>query len=153
MNQSLYNWTFDDTKNRSTLWYIIALSIVIWFTIWWFFTKQYWMSFLMLLVAWVFFFIENNADDIIGVDITELWIKIWDNFYDYSTLDWYSFIYSGDEAIILRLSTNKTGIKRLDLKINSWIAIHLKEILPNYIEAKDNQELSMSEKIINLLQL
>ena len=118
MNQSLYNWTFDDTKNRSTLWYIIALSIVIWFTIWWFFTKQYWMSFLMLLVAWVFFFVENNANDIIGVDITELWIKIWDNFYDYSTLDWYSFIYSGDEAIILRLSTNKTGIKRLDLKIN-----------------------------------
>jgi hypothetical protein len=153
MNQILYNWTFDDTKNRSALWYIIALSIVIWFTIWWFFTKQYWMSFLMLLVAWVFFFVENNADDTIHVSITELWIKVWDIFYDYTVLDGYSFIYSWEEAILLRLSTNKSWIKRLDLKINSEIAVQLKEILPNYIEAKDNQELSMTEKIINLLQL
>jgi len=25
----LYTWNFDDTKNRSSIWYIIAISVVI----------------------------------------------------------------------------------------------------------------------------
>jgi len=152
-NNILYNWNFEDKKNRSTLWYIIALSIVIGLVVWWFLTKQYWMSFIILLISWLTYFIENNSDEHLNVDITELWIKIWAIFYDYSKVDSFSFIYSWENAILLRLNLNKKWIRFLDLNIDNSIVIDLKPILINYIEENPKWELSFSEKIIKLLKL
>ena len=76
MSKVIYEWEFDDNKNRWTLWYIIALSIVLWLSIWWFFTKQYWMSFIILLIAWLVYFVENNSSDEIKVEILDLWINV-----------------------------------------------------------------------------
>lgn len=153
MSNIIYNWKFEDNKNRGSLWYIIALSIVIWLSIWWFLTKQYWMSFIVLLIAWVTYFIENNSDDEIEVSINELWIKIWQSFYDFSKIDSYSFIYNWDNAIYLRLDLNKKWLRTLDLDINNSIALELKWVLGNYLTENPKWELKFSEKIISLLKL
>lgn len=149
----LYSWTFPDNKDRSQLWYIIALSIIIWLVIWWFLTKQYWMSFFIILLSWIIFYIENNSSDIIKVEITELWIKVDDFFYDYSKIDNYTFIYEWENAIICRLNLNKKWIKTVDLKIDNTIALELKNILPQYLKENEKEDFSFVEKIIRILKL
>ena len=118
MTNYIYSWKFEDKKNRSQLWYIIALSIVIWLAIWWFLTKQYGMSFIVLLIAWLVFFVENNSEDEIEVKITDLWIYIWESFYDYNGIQGFSIWYLWDSAEILRLYLNKKWIAVLDLNVN-----------------------------------
>lgn len=149
----LYSWKFPDIKERGQLWYIIILSIVIWLVIWWFFTKQYWMSFIVLLLTWIIFYIENNSDDNVTVDISELWIKIWLSFYDYSKIDSYTLIYEWENAVILRLILNKRWIKVLDLKIDNSVAIELKLILPEFIKENEKEDFSFTDKIIRMLKL
>jgi len=75
-NTVLYTWNFEDKKDRSALWYIIALSFVIGMIIWGFITKQYGMSFLFMLLAGIVFYIENNAEDEISVEVTPLGMRI-----------------------------------------------------------------------------
>jgi len=153
MSNTIYNWNFSDSKNRWKLWYIIAISIILGLAIWWIFTKQYWLSFIVFLVAWISFFIDNNSSDDVEVYISDLWIKVGDYFYDYSWINNYSFIYSWSNATFLRLDLNKKWIKRIDLKIDNEICSQLKNILPNFIEETKWWELTNSEKIINLLKL
>jgi len=72
-NNILYTWNYEDAKDRSPLWYVIALSVAIWLIIWWFLTRQYGMSIVIMLVWGFFYFLENNAEDDISVAITQLW--------------------------------------------------------------------------------
>lgn len=153
MSNTIYEWKFSDSKNRGKLWYILAISIVLWLTIWWIFTKQYGLSFIVILLAGISLFIENNSADIVEIKINELWIKIWDYFYDFKSLDNYSFIYSGENATLLRLSLNKKWIRKIDLKINNSICSDLKNILSQFANEEKWWELTFSEKIINLLKL
>lgn len=151
--KTLYTWTFEDKKDRSPFWYIIAISIVIWLAIWWFLTKQYGMSFVVLLVAGIAFFVENNAEEQITVEIRELWMKISEKFYDFSRINSYTLIYSWENAILLRLNLAQRGISSIDVKINNSIASELKQILPNFIEENPKQDMSLMDKIIYLLKL
>jgi len=153
MSDIYYSWKFEDKKNRSSLWYVIALSIVVWLAIWWFLTKQYGMSFIVLLIAGLTYFIENNSDDEVEVLIWELWIKIWWSFYEYSRINSYSIIYNWENALLLRLNMNKQWLKNIDLKINNDIASELNKVLPSLLEENPKWELSLSEKIIHLLKL
>jgi len=153
MTDIIYTWDFPSKKQRWSTWYIITISIVIWLVIWWFLTKQYWMSFIIILITWLVFFVENNSEDNTKVEINELWIKIWDSFYDFSKISSYTLIYSQDNAILLRLNLNKSWIKVIDLIIDNNIAINLKNILPNYIEENPEWELSLTEKLISILKL
>lgn len=149
----LYTWKFEDKKNRGAMWYIIALSIVIWLSIWWFLTKQYWMSFIILLISWLSFFIENNSDDEVEIYITTLGIKIWNSFYDFPKIISYSFIYDWENAIFLKLNLNKKWIKTINLKVNNEITQDTKTILSEFIKENPKWKLSFSEKIISLLKL
>ena len=149
----LYSWTFPDEKNRWQLWYIIALSIIIGLVIWWFLTKQYWMSFIILLLSGIIFYIENNSEDNILVEINELWIKVSEYFYDYSKIDSYTFIYEWENAVILRLHLKKKWIKLIDLKIDNTVVLELKQILPNFIKENEKEDFSFTDKIIRMLKL
>ena len=153
MTEYIYSWKFDDKRNRWALWYTIALSIVIWLSVWGFFTKQYWMSFIVLLIAWLVYFVENNSEDIIEVKINELGIKIDKTFYDFTSIKSFWIVYKWEEASLIRLNLNKRWLRNIDLKLNWEIAKELKDILVNYIEELPKIELSASEKIINLLKL
>ena len=153
MSNIIYEWNFSDTKNRGSLWYIIVISIILWLAIWWIFTKQYWLSLIVFLITWITFFIENNSSEFVNIEISDLWIKIWDYFYDFSSINDFSYIYSWNDATLLRLKLNKKGIKQIDLKINNDICMELKNILPNYLNEVKWWKLTNSEKLINLLKL
>lgn len=153
MTNYIYSWKFDDKKNRSQLWYIIALSIVIWLAIWGFLTKQYGMSFIVLLIAWLVFFVENNAEDEIEVKITHLWIYIWETFYDYTWIQGFSICYLWDSAEILRLYLNKKWIAILDLNLNDDIVLDIQNYLSEFIENSWKVELTATDKLIRFLKL
>ncbi len=152
-SNTLYNWSYKDSKNRSPLWYIIALSIAIWLIIWWFLTRQYGMSIVIMLVVWFFYFLENNSEDEVSVELTDLGVKVQGNFYDYSRIWWYSIVYNWENALHLRLLMKKRGISVLNLNIDNSIASEIRTILPNYIEENEKQEITLSERIIHLLKL
>lgn len=149
----LYSWEFEDKKDRWPYWYIIALSIIIWIAIWWFMTGQYGMSFVVLFISWIFYFIENNSEDIVKVILTDVWIQIWKKFYEYTKITNYSYIYENDTPIFLRLVINKVSLKNMDLNIDQEIIQNLKNILPNYMEEDTKWELSVMEKLIHKLKL
>jgi len=151
--ENIYSWTFDNRKERSSTWYMVAISIAIWLVIWWFLTKQYGMSFIIILITWVFYYIDNNSEDEITVVINELWLNIWNNFYDFSVIESYTFIYEQENAIFLRLLLLKSNVRHIDLNIDNSIAIELKNILPNFITENPKEELTFSEKMINKINL
>jgi hypothetical protein len=149
----IYKWTFSDKKNRWKLWYIIAISVILWLSIWWIFTKQYFLSFIIILIAWVYFFLENNSSDDVEIIINDLGIKINENFNSYSKIESFSFGSIWEELVFLRLILNKKWIKGVDLRINNEIWKELKEILPNFIKETDEWEVSVTDKLINSLKL
>lgn len=153
MSENIYTWEFNDKRDRWTLWYIIALSIVIWLSVWWFFTKQYWMSFIVLLIAWLAYFIENNSSDYVEVKITNLWIKIAWIFYDFKSIESFWIVYEWDKPILLRFNINKTWLKNIDIKIDNNIINDIKNILLNNIKEIPQIELTSIEKIIKKLKL
>ena len=148
----LYSWNFSTKKNRWKFWYTIALALVIWIVIWWFIMKQYWLSFVVMIIAGIYLFIENNSEEKVDVKVSELWIFINTSFYEFTKIVWYSIIYDESEPILLRLYL-KTGIKILDLDINLEIAKNLKNILAKYLEENINWKLTFWDKIIRMLKL
>lgn len=153
-NEIIYTWSFSNDKNRWPLWYIIALSIVIWLVVWWFLTKQYVMSFLIILITWVYFFVENNSEEITSIYIQNLWINIWNSFYEYTKFQSFNVIYTWNEARFLRLILkNNVWVKFIDLSIDNNVASILKDILPNFIIEDDKTEISFSDKLIKFLKL
>lgn len=153
MSKNLYSWEFNDKKNRSQLWYIIAISIVIWSSIWWFFTSQYWFSFIILLIWWLYYFNENNSIDIVQVQISDIWININSVFYDYSSIKSFSIVYKWENPFLLRLNLNKKGLRYIDIHINRENLINIKSFLPEYLNETDKTELTFAEKMISLLKL
>lgn len=149
----IYNWNFSDEKNRWMMWWTLAIAIVIWIVAWWIFSGQYWLSIVFILAFWVMFFVENNSEKNINVEITNLWIKIWKEFYDFWKIENFSFIYNKENPVYLKIILNKRWIKTLILKVDNKICQDLKEILPNFIKEEKDSDLSFSEKLINFLKL
>lgn len=149
----IYTREFEDNKDRGPYWYIIALSIIVWIVIWGFLTRQYWMSFVVLFLSGLFYYIENNSEDIIKVILTDLWIQIGQNFYEYTKIEKFTYIYEWENPVFLRLVVNKVSLKNIDLKIDKNTFLELKNILPNYIEEDTKGELSFLEKVIHKLKL
>ncbi|MDD3302331.1 MAG: hypothetical protein PHN31_02165 [Candidatus Gracilibacteria bacterium] len=149
----LYNWEYKDKKDRSSTWYIVALAIIIGLVTWGILSKQYGMSLIILLVSGIFYFIENNSEEDVKVTITDLGIQVGQNFYDYSKINGFNYIYEGSNPVFLRLSINKTGLKIIDLDVNEKNVIDTREILGNFINEDSKGELNIIEKLINKLKL
>jgi len=152
-NNEIFSWSFSNDKGRGSMWYVIALSVIIGLVVWGFLTKQYVMSFLIILITGVTFFVENNSEENTHISITNLWIKVNNFFYDYSKITAFSLIYDGDQAVILRLQLVKKGIKYLDIMIDNEIVPVLKEILPNFLQEDEHGEFTFTDKIIRILKL
>lgn len=153
MTEIIYSWTFNSKKQRWNMWYIIAISLIIWLIIWWFLVKQYWLSFVLILISGLFYFIENNSSDTVSVNINELWINADNNFYDFAWISSFSILYEEQNAILVRFFLTKKWMKILDLEIDNKIAIDLKSILPNFIKENEKASMSNTDKIIRLLKL
>jgi len=153
MTNTLYSWNFSSKKQRWTLWYTLVLSIVIWLVIWGFLTKQYGMSFLILLLTGLVYFVENNSADIVNVDINELWVKVWESFYDFSNISSFTLVYEWENAIFLRLNLTRKWLRYIDLNIDNDIALNAKEVLQNFVEENWKSDISFIDKLIKLLKL
>ncbi len=153
MEKILYKWSFNSKKQRGTTWYIIIISIAIWFIIWGFITKIYWLSFVIMILWWLIYFIENNSPDIINVSITELWIQVWNTFYDFWDIKSFTMIYEWINPILIRLNLNKKWLKHLDLYINQDNANNIRNILLNFTEENSKEQLTFIEKITKILKL
>lgn len=149
----IYEWQYSDVKKRGKIWYIIIFSFAAWLIIWWVLTKQYWLSFLLILATWIYFFINNNSPEIIKVSISESWFFVENDFYDFNKLNSYSIVFDWEEAVLLRLRLNSKRFNKLELRVDNDIARDLKNILPNFLLENDDNELSASEKLINILKL
>ena len=149
----LYEYSFSLEKTRWKLWYLVILAFLIWIVIWWFLTKQYGLSFVIILFAWVYLLVENNIDsNEVIVKITDLWIFINDSFYEYEKIPYFSIIYDKSNAVFLRLYLN-TGIKIINLDIDNEKVSEVKNILKKYINEKQKDKLSFFDKIVRLLKL
>ena len=115
----LYSFEFSSDKNRWPLWYIVAFSVIIWFVVWWIFTKQYWLVVISLLLPGVYFLVENNSSDKVVVNFTQLWIDISDTFYEYTKIDWFAFLYVRNKPVVLRLFLKTKLLNYIDLKVDS----------------------------------
>ena len=149
----LYSWSFNSKKQRGSLWYIIIISIAIGFIIWWFINKIYWLSFVIMILAWLMYFIENNSPDQINVAITELGLQVWNNFYDFGEISSFTLIFDWSNPYLLRLKLTKKWLKQLDLYINEDNANDIKTLLLNFIEENWKEQLTFTEKMIRLLKL
>jgi hypothetical protein len=132
---------------------LIAATVMIAFVIWGFVSKMYMMSVAILLVSGIYFFSENNSDPEVTVQISNLGIKVGNNFFDFSKISSYSFIYEDDKAVLLRLKLINKGFKIVDLKIDNDITLDLKAILPDFIREDPKEDFTTIEKIIRLLKL
>lgn len=153
MTQTLYSWSFDWKRQRWNLWYIIIISIAIWLIIWWFINKIYWLSFVIMILAWLMYFIENNSPDKINVVINELWIQVWTTFYDFWDISSFTIIYDKSTPYMLRLNLTKKGLKHLDLYITPDNATQIKNTLLNFTQENWKEDLSFIEKMTRLLKL
>ena len=154
MNENtIYTWSFSEEKNRWALWYIIAISIVIWFAFWWIITQIYWLSIAIVLAAGILFYIENNSSKIVEVEITTLWISFWWVLYDFWKIDNFSFIYYKKNAIYLKIVLNKKWLKNINLRVDNKICEDLKQILPNFIKEEKDWDLTFADRLINFLKL
>jgi len=112
------------------------------------------MSFVIILLAWISFFAENNSEENLKVDLTETWIKIWNDFYDYPKFSAFSIVYNWEEPIFLRLhKKQKSWLRYLELDINKDNSNTIKNILLNVLEEAWEEELTFSDKMIKLLKL
>jgi len=107
----------------------------------------------VLLIAWLVYFTENNTEDVIIVSITELWVKISEAFYDFTSIDSFWIVYKWEEPVLLRFNLNKKWLKNIDVKINSENISDIKSILGDYIKETPKIELTFSEKMIKMLKL
>ena len=149
----LYEFKFNFNKKRWKNWYIIVFSIIIWIVIWWFLTRQYGLSLIIMLFSWVYILLENNIEsNNVYVRLTDLWIFLNDIFYPYDKIKFFSIIYDNENPIFLRLYIFST-IKFLDIDIDKNNVSNIKNILWNYIEEKKDDKLTNIDKIIRFLKL
>lgn len=153
MNEYIYSWSFNSSKKRWNLWYIIALSIIIWLIIWSFLTKQYVLWFLILLMSWVYYFMENNSKDEVNIYIYELWIKIDNNFYEFTKINSFTIIYTDEFADVLRFYVDNKLINKIDLKIDNNILNDTYSFLSERINEDKTWWYTFVDKIVNFLKL
>lgn len=153
MSEILYSWKVSSKKNRSSLWYIIAFSVAIGFIVWWFLTGQYMMSFVIILLSWIIFFVENNSSDETEITLTDTWIQIGESFYDYGKVHSFWIIYNKDTPFLLRVILKTRILPVNDFLIDVDKAIQIKPILQSYVQENENMELSFTDKIIHILKL
>jgi hypothetical protein len=111
------------------------------------------MSFIILLISWLVYFVENNSDDEIEVKVTEQGLYISNVFYDYSTIKKYSVWYQNDSPNLLRLHLSKASVAILDLKISAEILSQVQFYINDFIENWWKSEITSTDKLIRFLNL
>lgn len=153
MENALYSWSFDDKQDRGTLWYTIMLSVVIGLVIWGFLNRWYGMSFIILLISGLFYFVENNSPDVVVVHIGENGVIVGEKLYEYTSMESFGYIYDHGNPILLRFNLTRKWMRALDVRIDSITANEVAPILWQFLEQTPRQDLSFTERLIKWMKL
>lgn len=150
----MISWIYDGKRKKWKLWYIIAISIIISFSIWWLIMQIYAMTIVVLLLAGVYFLIENNSETNIKITIDNEWVDMSNAFYAYAQIDYFAVIYSGRNPFLLRLKLKWKKTSVIDIYLVEWINIwDLRLFLGQFITEKANVELGLVEIALYLLKI
>lgn len=150
----MFSWQFSTKKEKSSSWYTIALIVSIALIIWWYMTGLYIMSIVIIILVWVYFLVENNSPDELGIEINDNWILVWEIFYDYPKLESFWIIYNKNIPLFLRIRLKTRWFKLLDIPLDENIKIsELRTFLLNYIEEDEKSEISSLERLMYYMKL
>lgn len=150
----MYTFEISTKKEKWASWYTMALVVSLTLIIWWIYSGIFFLPIVVLIMIWVYFLVENNTPDTLNVEINEYWILVWDAFYEYSMISWFSIIYNRNKPLYIRLKLNETWTKTLDIPLeNVWNTWELKLYLKQYIEELKDAKLWSLEQLANYLKL
>jgi len=150
----MISWIYDSKRNKWKLWYIIAISIILSFAIWWLIMWIYAMTIVVFLLAWVYFLIENNSEKITKIIVDNEWINVSSTFYAYAQIEYFAIVYSSRNPILLRIKLKWKNSSFTDIYLVEWINIwDLRLFLEQYINEKANVEMNLVEIMLYLLKI
>ncbi|MFZ3232042.1 MAG: hypothetical protein WA194_00615 [Patescibacteria group bacterium] len=148
----MFEWNVVVRKEHSASWYAIAGIVIASLVIWGFVEGIYALSVVAVVFAGVFLLIENNAPDSAMVVVNENGIGVGSEFYDFGTIQTFSFLFEGKEPIYLRLTLARKGIKTVDIDIPEGSEIsNLRAFLSGYAEESKDSELGFTERMLRIL--
>ena len=122
--------------------------------VWAFITRQYGLWLIVLLVAGIFFYVDNNSEEETSVAITSTGIQVSTSFYDFSKFSQYSFVLDGSDIVFIRLYLLKPTTSRyIDIDVDIEVSQVLSQVLPNFLPEWTKQILTFTEKLTHLLKL
>jgi len=96
---------------------------------------------------------ENNSKDEVNIYIYELWIKIDNNFYEFTKINSFTIIYTDEFADVLRFYVDNKLINKIDLKIDNNILNDTYSFLSERINEDKTWWYTFVDKIVNFLKL
>ena len=150
----MFSWIYNVKKNKWKLWYLIAIAIILAFALWGLIMGLYAMTIVVLLLAWVYFLVENNSNNDVTVIIDEAWVTISNTFYSYSQLDYFAIIHSWNRPLLLRIKHKWNNSSFTDVYLIEWLNIsEIRIFLSDYIQEKSNVEMTFVEMILYMLKI
>ncbi|MDD2565342.1 MAG: hypothetical protein PHZ26_00710 [Candidatus Gracilibacteria bacterium] len=117
-------------------------------------TGLYIMSIVIIILVGVYFLVENNSPDELGIEINDNGILVGEIFYDYPKLESFGIIYNKNIPLFLRIRLKTRGFKLLDIPLDENIKIsELRTFLLNYIEEDEKSEISSLERLMYYMKL
>ena len=155
MTTPLFSWTSPRTiTQKSPLWYLIAIIIVLTLVIYGITQKLWIMPIVTLLFVWVYILHENNAPSTILTEVTEAGIISRWNFYDYAKIESFAILYVKDNPYILRLHTIGNIPPIVDIYLTEWLdVVVLRDILLTRVREDTTAKITFADTMIHLLKL
>jgi hypothetical protein len=114
----------------------------------------YLMSIVSILFAWVYIFIENNAENITSVIIDANHIAIGKLIYEMRNIDTFAIISVANTPTYLRISQKKRFSPKLDIPLTTEVdAYEIREFLLQYLTEDTDAQFSNSDAIIHAMKL
>jgi len=112
------------------------------------------MSIVVIILAWVYFLVENNSPDELTIEINDNWILVWDIFYDYPKIETFGIIYNKNIPLFLRIRLKARWFKLLDIPLNSELVVsEIRAFLQEYIEEDERNEITTLERLMYYMKL
>lgn len=99
----MFTWQVVSKEHRSSQWYMIGGAIILALVFWGIFMGMYALSVVVLLLAGVAVFANNNTPDTTEIVIDENGIQIGQAFYEWTQVGAYALQHDNGRAILLRL--------------------------------------------------
>lgn len=152
----LLSWTYPEfiKYKKNKRWYIIALAVGILFLVFAVFTYNFLLSVIVVMVAMIIVIRDKMEPKMIEFAVTEIGIKIGDNFYPFREFSNFSIIYNPPAVKILYLEFKSKLRPRFSIFLEDQDPKKIREILKEHIEENlERQGESLSDAIARWLRI